>query len=177
MGQVLRQDLAFGRLLELEDDLPQLLAATEAASESIRRVIMDLRESPIGPGGLESALGLLAREIELRSPVHVSLSVSVGGASPSIQLLIYQVARESLRNAAEHSGASQIDVGVECEADSLRLIVRDNGRGFNPKSVDAHSHFGLELMRDRIELLGGAFHVESEGGHGTTVVARLPLAL
>ncbi len=56
MGQVLRQDLAYGRLLELEDDLPQLLAATEAASGSIRRVIKDLRDSPIGPGGLESAL-------------------------------------------------------------------------------------------------------------------------
>jgi len=174
MGQVLRQDLAMGRLLNLEDDLPELLGATEQASEATQGLIRELRHSGLGPDGLVGTLRLLIRDVESASRGQIQLEAKDVGGSPVVQLLAYQIAREALRNAVRHADASFIRVSLEREGPDMRLIVQDNGRGFDPISVDGEKHFGLLLMKERVELAGGVLHVESRVGHGTTIVARLP---
>jgi len=174
MGQVLRQDLAMGRLLNLEDDLPELLGATEQASEATQGLIRELRHSGLGPDGLVGTLRLLIRDVESASRGQIQLEAKDVGGSPVVQLLAYQIAREALRNAVRHADASFIRVSLEREGPDMRLIVQDNGRGFDPISVDAEKHFGLLLMKERVELAGGVLHVESRVGQGTTIVARLP---
>lgn len=176
MGQVLRQDLASGRLLALEEDLPDLLRATEHASEAMRVLIRDLRRSSIGPGGLAGTLRLLVRDLELEHEARVRFELTLDevGGSPIIQLLAYQVAREATRNAVRHSDASVIRILLSEDEDNLRLVIEDNGIGFVPESVDTEAHFGLQLMRERVALAGGVLHVISDVGAGTTVAARLP---
>jgi two-component system sensor histidine kinase DegS len=56
----------------------------------------------------------------------------------------------------------------------VRLVVADDGNGFNPSRVDHESHFGLQLMKKRVELVGGVFQLLTEPGQGTQVIARLP---
>jgi signal transduction histidine kinase len=56
----------------------------------------------------------------------------------------------------------------------MRLIIEDDGSGFDPRLVDADRHFGLQLMKERVELAGGVLHVESIVGQGTTIAVRLP---
>jgi signal transduction histidine kinase len=90
-------------------------------------------------------------------------------------LLAYQLAREAISNAAQHSNATTIVVALDQEEDSIRLRITDNGRGFNPLTVDSSRHFGLQLMRERAELAGGVLLVDSRPGEGTTVLARLPI--
>lgn len=174
MGQVLRQDLAMGRLLNLEDDLPELLGATEQASEATQGLIRDLRNSGLGPDGLVGTLRLLVREVESASPGQILLKAEDVGGSPVVQLLAYQIAREALRNAVRHANASLIQVSLAREGPDMRLIVEDNGQGFDPVSVDDERHFGLVLIRERVELAGGVLHVQSSVGEGTRIVARLP---
>jgi len=174
MGQVLRQDLSSGRLLALEEDLPQLLAATESASENMRMLIRSLRDSPIGTGGLSETLRLLVEFLERESTARITLHCGVVGGSPFVQLLAYQVAREALRNALRHSGASAIEVDVIDRDGDLRVIVEDDGIGFDPGSINNHVHFGLGLMKERVELVGGVLHIESRRGHGTLIMAKLP---
>jgi signal transduction histidine kinase len=60
------------------------------------------------------------------------------------------------------------------ESSYLKLIVADDGRGFDPSTVDTTQHFGLQLMRERIELFGGDILVDSKVGAGTNLVARFP---
>jgi signal transduction histidine kinase len=174
MGQVLRQDLAMGRLLNLEDDLPELLGATEQASETTQGLIRDLRHSRLGPDGLVGTIHLLLRDVVTAFPGQIQLEVEEVGGSPIVQLLAYQILREALRNAVRHAHASLIRVSLSRDGPDMRLIVEDNGRGFDPKSVDTERHFGLLLIRERIELAGGVLYIQSSVGEGTTIAARLP---
>jgi len=174
MGQVLRQDLASGQLLALEEDLPTLLGATEAASESMRVLIRSLRDSPLGTGGLAETLRLLVRFMEQESMARIVLNCEPVGGTPLVQLLAYQVAREALRNALKHARASEVTIGVMNQDADLRITVEDDGIGFDPESVDQKTHFGLALMRERIEIAGGVLYVDSRLGEGTRIIAKLP---
>jgi signal transduction histidine kinase len=174
MGQVLRQDLASGRLLALEEDVPALLGATESASESMRILIRSLRDSPLGTGGLAETLKLLVRYMEGESNARITLSCEHVAATPLVQHLAYQVAREALRNALRHSKASDVLISVVDREGALRITVEDDGIGFEPHSVDQQTHFGLALMRERIEIVGGVLHIDSRDGEGTRILAKLP---
>ena len=174
LGQVLRQELASGRLLELEDDLPGLLDATGRASEAIRVLIGNLRRSPLGSCGVSGTLLLLARQLEGESRTRFALQIDEVAAAPLVQLLTYQVAREAMVNAVRHAGAETVRVALTQDDAFVRLVVADDGNGFNPSRVDHESHFGLQLMKERVELVGGVFQLLTEPGQGTQVIARLP---
>lgn len=171
MGQVLHRDLSTGRLLDLDKDLPELLDATDVAQGAIRGVVRNLRRSVIGPDGLDSALKLLVDATDLPD---VTLSVSKIEASPSAQLLIYQTVREAITNAATHARASKVEVVVWSEDGFLRTTVQDDGVGYLPNLVDSSTHFGLQIMSERLEVAGGQLAVESTLGEGTCVAARVP---
>ncbi len=175
MGQVLRQDLASGRLLELEADVPDLLRATEAANEAIRTLVRDMRESPLGSRGVSQTLSLLVDSLRSLTEATFQIEAEEIGGSALIQLLVYQIAREALTNAARHSAASQIRLFLGVQDGALRLVVQDDGRGFDSAEASRLGHFGLQLMRERAEMAGGILHVEAKPGAGTVVVARVPI--
>jgi two-component system NarL family sensor kinase len=175
MGQVLRQDLIAGRLLDLDDDLPELLSATEAAQEAIRVLVRDLRRSQLGPGGLTATLTLLASQLESAGSARIRLDLGAVEASQISELLAYQIAREAMNNAARHSKATAIEVRLWQEGSGLvRLLVKDNGVGFDPSSVDRNHHFGLQLIGERVEAARGTVAIDSKLGRGTVVSAVLP---
>lgn len=174
MGQVLKQDLSAGRLLDLDDDLPELLSATQTAQSAIRSLVGDLRRSAIGSGGLKATLELLAQQLETAGSPRIELSLEEVGASRVTQLLVYQVAREAMTNASKYSRGSRISVRLWMQEGLIRLIVEDDGVGFNPRSVNKHEHFGLQLIEERVEAARGSVVVDSMLGGGTRVVATLP---
>jgi signal transduction histidine kinase len=175
MGEVLKRDLSGGRLLDLETDLPELVNAAQTANDALREFIGDLRRSSLGPGGLVDTVRLLVRQLESRSSARFDTDLHDVDAEPLAELLIYQIAREALTNAAMHSRARAIRLSLRMEDGYVRLQVDDDGVGFEPRRVDGSRHFGLALMRERAELAGGAFVVDSVLGSGTTVVVRLPV--
>jgi signal transduction histidine kinase len=174
MGQVLRQELSTGRLLAMEDDLPELLRATDQANGTIRSLIRDLRLSPLGAGGLAHTLHLLLRDLESETAMTLVAELEDARATPVIELLTYQVAREALRNALRHSKGSSVHVALKRDTEVIRLQVEDDGCGFTPGTVDQARNFGLALMRERVELAGGILQIDSSPGKGTRVLARLP---
>lgn len=175
LGNVIRDDLASGRLLSLEEDVPDLLDAVSKAMAAGRDLIRQLRYSTLGSSGLSQTLQLLVRQLEQESlaRVHVDVVESVGG-TPLTELLTYQVAREALRNAIRHANCRNVWLGVVRDGDLIRLIVTDDGDGFDPMTVDSRHHFGIQLMRERVELAGGVLQIDSMPSRGTSVVARLP---
>jgi signal transduction histidine kinase len=174
LGQVIRQDLATGQLLALDDDVPDLVSATEHASNTARTLIRRLRTSPLGPQGLSNTLHLLVRSLQAEGSVRIHAHLSESGGAPVVQLLAYQVAREALRNAIRHASAENVWIRLDRDGNEMRLTVEDDGRGFDPSAVDEESHFGLQLMRERVELAGGIFRLDSCPGDGTRVIVRLP---
>lgn len=176
MGQVLKQDLSSGRLLDLDQDLPELLSATQVAQGAIREVLGDLRRSAIGPGGLNSTMHLLARQLESAGSPRIELDLDDVGGSKVTQLLVYQVAREGMANAAKYSKATTIKVRLWLDDQHVRLVIEDNGVGFALSEVDMTCHFGLQFIRERVEASKGNVLVDSMLGSGTRVVATIPLS-
>jgi signal transduction histidine kinase len=174
LGQVLRDDLSAGRLLDLDVDLPELLLAIEYASGSVRHVVSGLRASPVGPGGLATALALLARDLESAGSPHLWVDVSVSAASSATQLAVYLVAREAMTNAAKYSRGSEIRVEVSEDESAVRLVVADDGVGFDTRAAGPENHFGLQLMRERVEAVRGSLVIDARLGQGTLVAASFP---
>jgi two-component system NarL family sensor kinase len=136
----------------------------------------------IHPPSLETA-GLEAALADLLSPlaaagVATSLEVDDGAARGSAHdALVYRVAREALRNVAEHAGASSVHVRAARTGDRVVLAVADDGAGFDGARRPARAeegHVGLTLLEDLVRGAGGTLDVRSAPGAGTTVVLEVP---
>lgn len=146
--------------------------------DNLRRLIGNLRPPALEELGLVPALRMLAQDIG-----GLSVDVSVEGPSRRLsegeELTLFRAAQEALRNAQKHSGARRASVDVCYEPDSVRLIVRENGRGFDTPSdfnlLAEAGHFGLAGLSERVSSLGGTFHISSTAGGGTTVRVELPI--
>jgi signal transduction histidine kinase len=82
------------------------------------------------------------------------------------QIALYRITQEALHNICKHAAASQVMVCLSADADHLELTIEDDGRGFDTTCV-ATGHFGVEVMRERAEGMGAAFHIDSAPGRGT----------
>lgn len=169
-AQVLRQDLLRGRLLELEDDLPAVIQASEAAVEDLREVIQGLRSAAIGHAGLIETLSLFARHVEKESGLQVVMSLdSSVRSTPERELIVYQIAREALTNAARHSKARTVWLSLRLGLTSFEVEVEDDGCGFSCDGPTSHLHFGLQLMRERAASIDADLEIRSSPESGTVV--------
>jgi signal transduction histidine kinase len=145
MGQVLRQDIAAGRLLDLDSDVPTLLAATEAAQRAIRNIVGGLRFSPLETEGLPATLRSLARQLEGSGSPRIELDLQPVSGSDLAQRLAFRIAREALVNASRYSSAGVIRLHLSVSDNAIVIAVRDDGVGFDPSTIDQTDHFGLQL--------------------------------
>jgi signal transduction histidine kinase len=169
-AQVLRQDLLTGRLLDLEDDLPAIVRASEAAVEDLREVIRGLRSATVGHAGLVETLALFARHVEHETSAKVVLSLDPSiRSSAERELIVYQVGREALTNAVRHSGARTVWVTLESAAERCSLVVEDDGCGFDQTEPSSGLHFGMQLMEERANSIAASLRIWSKPGSGTSV--------
>lgn len=176
MGEVLKQDLANGRLLDLDDDLPELLDATAAAQAAVRGVVGELRSSRTAIRNVARAIRSQADQIEADGGPRIELSLCELDCADRTGLVIVQVAREALVNSARYSSAARIRVRLlQQSEDRAVLTIEDDGCGFDPDDIDRGSHFGLQLMSERVEGVGGRLNLTASPGLGTTITATIPL--
>ncbi len=171
-AHVVRECYRTGRLLELEESVPELVSASERVAEELRDVIHGLRHSQVGHGGLLDSLGLLADHLHDRSGIKFVNELEPGfQVRPEVELVIYQIAREAMVNATNHSRADTVWLSLGRVRGVLELRVLDNGVGFDPKARIA-KHFGLELMSERAANVGGEVTVHSSRGSGALILGR-----
>jgi signal transduction histidine kinase len=157
-------------------ELHELVDGSEMSIESLRKVIHDLNKSPLGRGGLVPTLRQLARDLQLEWKTRVRLEApSKLNLDAQRQVLAYQVTREAILNALKHSGGTEVRVLVAQDPDAVVLTVEDDGIGFEIERVNQASHFGLDLMKQRVQRAGGEIRIQSELRVGTRLMARIPL--
>jgi signal transduction histidine kinase len=158
----------------LEEVSPALRSRLEDAVDSVRRIALSLRPSMLDDIGLVAALEWQAREVGNRCDlaIEVRAEESAGEMPDAHRTCIFRVAQEALRNAARHSGATQVRVAMDKAVRGVTLAVEDNGKGFPAGRTRG---LGLLGMEERVAQLGGSFRLRSEPGRGTTVLAELPL--
>jgi signal transduction histidine kinase len=149
----------------------------ERAQELIRALIRDLHRSPLGRAGLVEALLSFCSDVEKDSHIRIRADLQEVDLPAPVQLLCYHVAREAVMNAVKHSGAKHIRVSLHPAEDGARLAIADDGVGFDPEQGSPEGHFGLTMMRERAQVAGGTFRVETAPGEGSTVIAEFPTSL
>ena len=95
---------------------------------------------------------------------------------PEARLALFHIAQEALSNAARHSRASRIEVKLIDNAADVVLLLKDNGRGFDPDKIERRLGHGLMNMRDRVSAIRGELTIDGQN-HGTEVRVRVPKEL
>ena len=95
----------------------------------------------------------------------------------SLKIAVFRIIQEALQNTAKHSRAEFVDVTLRENAGQIELLVEDKGIGFDPEAILSKQERGLGLstMRERAELSGGSFEIDSTAGEGTSIRASWPL--
>ena len=148
----------------------------------VRRISSNLRPSALDDFGLVTALKMLCKDFEKVHSIRTMFqpgSTPLKRVDPSIEIALYRIAQEALSNVAKHAGAGTVALRLLYDDSRLRLVIRDDGKGFDRETatrVKPSGHgFGLISMRERTELLGGTFEVDSAEGKGTTITSTIPL--
>jgi signal transduction histidine kinase len=162
---------------ELRTRLDALSDKVKVLSSDVHRMSHDLHPAKLERLGLVAAIRGFCRELDTAEAMQVHFDAQ--HVPPHIPrdraLALYRVAQESLWNAARHSGASCATVSLLGEDSALRLVVTDDGCGFDLMSVSATPSLGLLGMRERVSVLGGQIRWDTMPGRGTTVDVRMPL--
>ena len=146
---------------------------------SLRRLMSELRPPVIDERGIGAALRDCAAQVLGESGVAFAVSAAVAPAAvaPESEAVVYRVAREALANVRKHAGASTVDIVVETYDDHLRLVVTDDGCGFDVEGTSRGlpgDHLGIPVMRERAESVGGRLQITGGPGRGTRVDATIP---
>ncbi len=164
-----------------EERLKQLEELARSLMSDARHLALELRPPELDDVGLDSALHTYVEQWSARYGVTAEVAV-IGAFDSSFPsetgTAVYRIAQEALTNVARHAGARQVSVLLERPDREVRLIIEDDGRGFDLDAVlsqaTAEGRLGLAGMRERATLVGGTLEIESAPGQGTTVYARIP---
>jgi signal transduction histidine kinase len=159
-----------------DDDLKETVSLLQRAIEECRRIQMALRPSLLDDLGLLATFNWLIREFQKRTPgltVEKQFEVEEQEIPTALRTVIFRITQEALNNIAKFSGADWMRVSLRKARGELVLTVQDNGRGFEIEKAltkgSTERGLGLASMRERTELSGGAFSIESSPGKGTVV--------
>lgn len=180
---ILQTEIAM-RLLDVDssqakEELSNLKAAAMSTFQKVRGFIFELRPMMLDDLGLVPTLRKYVDAFKEQSGMDININVSgtERRLEPYLEVMIFRAVQELLGNAARHSQATLAKIQLDLGADFIRVAVDDNGRGFDPDILNDSSNLGLKLIRERSEMLGGKFEIDSSIGSGArisfTVQARV----
>ncbi len=162
--------------------LRNLIPIVQGAIDEARRIQMNLRPSILDDLGILATIKWFCRQFESTySKIHISQSIKIeeDEVPAPLKTVIFRVLQEGLNNVAKHSKAKMVMLLLRKTGQGLQLVIRDNGQGFDVSKAqfsNGTTHgLGLNSMRERTELSGGSFKIESAQGKGTTLRASWPI--
>ncbi len=154
------------------------LSLLEQTAERIRDVMVNLRPPVLDDYGLVAALHWYGEQFSRRTGIAIAIEgeeLEPRGAG-RVEAALFHIAQEALTNVAKHADAKHVVITVQMQAESLRLVVADDGIGFDTAHVaqpGGDSGWGLLTMAERAEAVGGHCRIESVHGHGTQVIVEV----
>jgi signal transduction histidine kinase len=142
-----------------------------------RRYVWDLRSQELQKKDLPAALRDTTRRLTAESNVEAVVEVA-GPLRPlpiEVETNLLRIGQEAINNAVKHAEANRIDVSLNFDTRSVRLSIRDDGRGFETDRQVADGHFGLIGMRERAAQIGGVLTIHSALERGTQIAIDVPL--
>jgi two-component system sensor histidine kinase DegS len=178
---ILQTEIAM-RLLEVDpaqarDELGNLKGAAMGTFQKVRNFIFELRPMMLDDLGLLPTIKRYADAVKEQSGIDVSVTISGNERrlEPYLEVMVFRAVQELMGNVIRHSQGNQLKINLDLADDLIRVQVDDNGKGFDPDSVQEGKSLGLKLIRERVEMLGGSFEIDSAVGKGTRIIFSLPL--
>lgn len=162
-----------------EQDIKDVYRLIDEAITDARLLTRELSPPVLHQFGFPAAVEWLAEELKSRHGIDILLVQNTAGRlNLDLEVILFQIARELLINVVRHAKASECRVSIAENEKSLKLTVRDNGRGFlyKPGNLSKRNGYGLFGITERVKHLGGFFKIESRKGIGTTVCVIVPKA-
>jgi len=166
-------------------DLKKKIARTQRLVEKsvtiVHRFARGLRPTVLDDLGLIPALQSFIKDFtkETKIRVHFTAVAGVEQLNSTQRTVLYRVAQSALANVHKHAHASDVKVSIQKLQDSIRMEIHDNGKSFDVERVlfaKRHKRLGLLGSRERVEMVGGIFGVESSPGKGTAISAEIPIS-
>jgi PAS domain S-box-containing protein len=162
--------------------LESLIPLLQNTMEEVRSITMDLRPSTLDDLGILATMAWYCREFQkLYSSIRIETEIAAAETEvrDPLKIVVYRVLQEALNNVAKHSRANMVRLCLTRQDDTIELSIEDDGIGFDigaALSREASERgFGLRSMRERVELSGGSFALESTRGTGTAIRAAWPI--
>ncbi len=178
---ILQTEIAM-RLLDVDaaqakEELGNLRAAAMGTFQKVRNFIFELRPMMLDDLGLIPTVRKYVDAFKEQTGLDASLTITGNERrlEPYLEVMIFRAVQELLGNAARHSQASVVKILLDTGSSSIRVSVDDNGRGFDSETVLNGKSLGLKLIRDRAEMLGGTFNIDSTTGKGARISFSIPI--
>jgi two-component system sensor histidine kinase DegS len=176
---ILQTEIAM-RLMDVDptqarDELGNLKVSAMGTFQKVRNFIFELRPMMLDDLGLIPTIRRYADTFKEQTGLEVNVVISgtERRLESYLEVMVFRAIQELLGNAARHSQATLVKVNVDITDHQIRVGVDDNGKGFDIDTVQGQN-LGLKLIRERTEMLGGTFEVDSAPGKGTRVMFTLP---
>ena len=163
----------------LDRNITRTQRLVEKSVDIVHRFARELRPAVLDDLGLIPALHTFMKDFTARTGVHTHLTAFAGveQLDTARRTVLYRVAQEALTNVSRHARASRVEVTLQKLADGIGMKISDDGKSFSVEQTlraNRGKRLGLLGMRERLEMVGGKFGVESVPGEGTTIEARMP---
>lgn len=178
---ILQAEIAL-RLFDVDQDqarqeLNNLKEAAASTFQKVRDFIFDLRPMMLDDLGLVPTVKRYASHLAEKSGMEINVTVS--GAErrlePYVEVIVFRVVQELISNSALHNQATTIRVQLDIAERQVRATVDDNGNGFEAHSLPEEAELSIKALRERMEMLGGSFDVETAAGKGSHFQISLPV--
>jgi two-component system, NarL family, sensor histidine kinase DegS len=177
---ILQTEIAM-RLMDVDagqarDELNSLKASAMGTFQKVRNFIFELRPMMLDDLGLAPTVRRYADAFKEQAGLDINVTITghERRLEPYLEVMLFRAIQELLGNAARHSQAGLVKVIVDLGEDRIRVSVDDNGKGFDPDSLQESNNLGLKLIRERTEMLGGSFEIDSAVGKGTRILFAVP---
>jgi nitrate/nitrite-specific signal transduction histidine kinase len=174
--------LASGQSRKTHGDLVRMREVVTQAYEDLRELIVGLKDSPQPDIRLEEMVQERLKSLHSESKISVQLITDPdwnGDLEPHINKQIANIVQEALLNVHKHSKANNAWVHFCHDGDMIQIIIEDDGKGFKQEQYlilkNSQAHFGLDIMQERAESIGGNLIINSQPGNGTRIELNIPV--
>jgi two-component system sensor histidine kinase DegS len=178
---ILQTEIAM-RLMDVDnaqarEELNNLKASALSTFQKVRNFIFELRPMMLDDLGLSPTIKRYADTFKEQTGMDVTVTVSgqERRLESYIEVMVFRALQELLGNAARHSQGSAVKVVIDMGESFIRVTVDDNGKGFSTNNLSKGNSLGLNLIRDRVEILGGTFEIDSTIGKGSRITLSIPV--
>lgn len=178
---ILQAEIAM-RLMDVDpekarEEIINLKTSALSTFQKVRNFIFELRPMMLDDLGLFPTIKRYAATFKEQTGMDVSLTITgqERRLEPYIEVMVFRALQELLGNASRHSQGSQIKIIIDLGERSIKMTVDDNGKGFDTSTLSQGNSLGLNLIRDRVEILGGTFELDSVIGKGSRITLAIPV--